>query len=127
MKKLGNDWSIVQTVVIVDNYDKLNYDLTPIQWYEWSVTGYLIKREYAKYLIERTYLSDTEIFLDLPYGNIVTVPALPEELIYRHGIFYNKSFAYPLSIPLFVEKEKYNSNRYHRNSTKHVMDHYMNQ
>lgn len=106
MNELGSKWSIVQTVIISQNPENIDFNLSKKETNEWSITGNLIKRDYCKYLLDQYYIDHTNYNLSLPdYENII--PLVPEDLIYRPHFLYNSNFYYPLSKPLFTENNKF--------------------
>ena len=114
IKDLGNFWTIIQLSIISNN--DIIFKLSPKKKLEMSTTGYLIKRDYVKYLISENYnfnLNNTEI-------------NLPEDVIYKYDESYLSSFFYPLSKPLFSKKEKYNSKIYKYGSADSIINHYKN-
>ena len=85
-----------------------------------STTGYLIKRDYVKYLISENYNLKNFNF------NFNTEINLPEDIIYKYDESYLSSFFYPLSKPLFSKKEKYNSKIYKYGSNDSIINYYKN-
>ena len=127
MTKLDSNWSIVQTVVICENTDQINFNLSHKICDHYSVTGYLIKRDYCKYIIDQHYVDDTTYNLNLSYNDNSTVQAvIPEDLLFRQDELYNDKYFYPLSIPLFVEKNNFTTEVSHIKSNNFINEFYCN-
>lgn len=119
MSKLGNEWSIVQTVTLSDNLQNISFSLVPKVTNQWGMTGYLLKRNYAKYIIDTHILSENYFDISLNYNDLLnTNPVLPEDLLYKQDELYNPKYFYPLSISIFNEKDSSNS-IIHTNSSKY--------
>ena len=97
IEQLPNDWEIVQLLTIRKDYLDLN--VRKRIWNDWSATAYVIKREYAKKIID-TYCVDDKFVLELlpPNNNI---QPLIENILFVPGNCY--------TVPLFVENTKFNS------------------
>lgn len=95
-KNLPNDWNCVQLVV------KLQHPCDAYEFhyrtdFEWSAAGYLIKREYVKYLLDNYHPKPKVFILDIKETNIV--PTVEQVLFLNQP--YNKGV---YSFPLFVEE-----------------------
>lgn len=91
IKELPEDWECVQLVVINDDINSLN--CSKRKWNDWSVTAYILKRNFAKKIINHYCIGDT-YKLELPEPNSEIQP-LMENLLYTVGQTY--------TLPLFVE------------------------
>lgn len=90
---IPNDWNCLQLALIKENKENASLELKERQWFDdWSVTAYLIKREYAKELIARFY-KDEEFTLYLKYDELYPIV---ENVIYSGGRVY--------TFPLFIER-----------------------
>jgi len=97
------DWQCIQLAVVKKEKEKVSFQVKKRDWDDWSVTAYLIKREYAKYLIDRFYKDDTfTLFL-----KDTRLQPLVENIIYHEGITY--------TFPLFIENLKTTTTRLTRN------------
>lgn len=89
MEGLPSDWDCIQLTCIKENlYD---VKLRKREWNDWSVTAYLITREYAKRLIDE-YNKDEKFTLEIKDTNLLPIT---ENIIYLLGKTY--------VIPLFAE------------------------
>ena len=124
MNELDSKWSIVQTVIISAYPSNLDFNLSNKEQQEWSITGNLIKRDYCKYLLDQHYIDDTNYNLSIQDYEKVAIPLVPEDLVYRQGFLHNSNFYYPLSKPLFIEKNKFQKDGLHINSNSYIENYY---
>jgi GT2 family glycosyltransferase/GR25 family glycosyltransferase involved in LPS biosynthesis len=95
---LPNDWECIQLLYLKDNGIIKDNKLKKREWNNWSVTCYILKRDYAKKIID-TYIKDGAYHLELK--NSGTQPLIENVLFTDLGEVY--------SIALFVENPKYDS------------------
>jgi len=93
---LPSDWDSVQLLTIREDFG--DFKLRERQWNDWSVTAYILKREYAKKLID-TYIQGDTYCLDIPNTDIM--PLIENIIFTTLGKTY--------TIPLFVEETNFNS------------------
>jgi GR25 family glycosyltransferase involved in LPS biosynthesis len=98
VKKLPNDWECVQLLYLKDKGNIESNILKEREWNDWSVTCYILTREYAKKIIDR-YIKNNSFHLEL--ANLNTQPLIENILFTDIGKVY--------SIALFVENNKYES------------------
>jgi len=92
---LPEDWGCVQMLPIRGDFEDIK--IRDRYWDDWSVTAYIIKRDYAKYIID-TYIVDGTYHLELDNG----VQPLIENILYTNaGKVY--------TIPMFVEDVRFTS------------------
>lgn len=96
--KLPSDWECVQLLYLKDDGKIDNVHLKQREWNDWSVTCYILKRSYAKKIIN-SYIKNNSFHLEL--AEIDTQPLIENILFTGLGNVY--------SIALFVENTKYNS------------------
>jgi len=89
--KLPEDWECVQLTYLREGGDIPSLELKPREWNDWSVTAYIINREYAKKIID-SYCDGSAYKLELKDSDVMP---LVETLFYSLGKVY--------SVPLFVE------------------------
>jgi len=93
---LPNDWDIVQLLTIREDFG--DFKLRERYWNDWGATAYILKRGYAKKLID-TYVKDNEYFLEVPNSDVM--PLIENILFTSLGKCY--------TVPLFVEEIKFES------------------
>ena len=93
---LPPDWDVVQLLTIRKDFG--DFKLRERYWDDWSVTAYIVKRDYAKRLIDN-YIKEDTYHLEIP--NSDTMPLIENILFTSLGKCY--------TIPLFVEDTKFNS------------------
>lgn len=97
MNSLPQDWSLVQLLIIRDEFD--TFELRDRYWNDWATsTAYIIKRDHAKYIIDTYCVGDT-YHLEIP--GVEVMPLGENILTSGHGRVY--------AIPLFVEDVNFNS------------------
>jgi predicted O-methyltransferase YrrM len=96
INNLPKDWDVVQLLTIRENFD--TFKLRERYWNDWSVTAYILKRDYAKRLIEN-YIKDDTYCLEIPNSDIMP---LIENIVFT-------SLGKCYTIPLFVENINFNS------------------
>jgi hypothetical protein len=90
IENLPEDWGCIQMLPIRGDYGDIK--IRDRYWDDWSVTAYIIKREYAKYIIDN-YIVDGTYHLELRDAE---VQPLIENILYTSaGKVY--------TIPMFVE------------------------
>jgi FkbM family methyltransferase len=102
---LPQDWECVQLSCIRDFFDNITIKLRPRLNNDWGCQAYLIKRQYAKKLIDKYYISDHHLHLEIWNAKIQVNPGeycvydlfpIIENVLFEGiGIVYN--------MPLFVE------------------------
>ena len=68
IKDLPNDWDVVQLVSIREDFG--DFKIRERYWDDWSATAYILKRTYAKKLID-TYIKDDVYFLEVPNSEVM--------------------------------------------------------
>lgn len=96
INSLPDDWDSVQLLTIREDFG--DFKLRERQWNDWAVTAYIVKREYAKRLID-TYIQGDTYCLDIPNADIM--PLIENIIFTTLGKTY--------TIPLFVEETNFNS------------------
>jgi hypothetical protein len=96
IKNLPNDWQCVQLMCIRGEFDDIK--LRSRYWDDWSATAYILKRTYAKVLID-SYIKEESYHLEL---SDVEVMPLIENILFAST---NKCY----TIPLFVENIDFKS------------------
>jgi GR25 family glycosyltransferase involved in LPS biosynthesis len=96
VNNLPNDWDVVQLLTIRNDFD--TFDLRERYWNDWSATAYILKREYAKKLID-TYIQEDSYHLEVPNSEVM--PLIENILFTTLGKAY--------TIPLFVEEIEFDS------------------
>lgn len=91
MEILPKNFDCIQLVVVNEKNTQTFFRVKERYWNDWSVTGYLITRKYAKHLID-TFYKDDIFTLNLSHSNIIPIT---ENIIYSEGITY--------TFPLFIE------------------------
>jgi len=95
VESLPNDWDCIQLLTIRDTFNDFNLRMR--EWNDWGATAYLIKKEYAKTIVNE-YTRGQEYILELPIAGLMP---LVENLLFLLGKVY--------TIPLFVEEVNYES------------------
>jgi len=93
---IPDDADCVQLFAIRGEYD--TFELRERYWDDWGASAYIVRREYAKRLID-TYIRDDGYCLEIP--NQTTMPLIENILFASLGKCY--------TIPLFVEEVKFQS------------------
>lgn len=96
LDSLPEDWNAVQLLTVRKDFD--TFELRERQWNDWAVTAYIIKRDYAKKLID-TYIQGNAYCLDIPNTDIM--PLIENIIFTTLGKTY--------TIPLFVEETNFQS------------------
>lgn len=96
IENLPDDWGCIQLTTIRDNIGDIH--LRERYWDDWSVTAYIMKRSYAKEIIDR-YIVGDEYHLD-----IIDSDAMP---LIENILFSGIGKVY--TIPLFVENVEFAS------------------
>jgi len=91
VQSLPSDWECIQLLTI--RKDNLSLKCRDRLWNDWGATAYLLKRSYAKKIID-SYIKDNNYFLQLPEPNSNVQPLI-ENLLFTIGKTY--------SVSLFVE------------------------
>lgn len=94
--KLPSDWDVVQLLTIRNDFD--TFELRERYWNDWSATAYIIKREYAKRIID-TYIREDTYHLEVPNSDVM--PLIENILFTVLGKAY--------TIPLFIEENDFES------------------
>lgn len=99
VSSLPEDWDCVQLLLVRDEITNIKF--RERYWDDWSATAYIVKREYAKKLID-TYHPNDEFYLDIPEtSRYAHLQPIIENVLYSFGNVY--------AFPLFVEEvEKFN-------------------
>jgi hypothetical protein len=92
IEALPEDWDCVQLTCVREDNNQVTF--REREWDDWSVTAYILTREYAQRLLEN-YYNGKEFNLDIQGTNLVPIV---ENIIYSLGKTY--------AIPLFVENPK---------------------
>jgi len=95
ISQLPEDWECVQLLTIRDDFEGI--ELRERYWNDWGATAYILKRSYAKKIID-TYIKDT-YHLEIPNQEIM--PLIENILFTSLGQVY--------TIPLFVENIEFDS------------------
>ena len=93
---LPSDWDVVQLLTIRDDFG--NFKLRERYWDDWSATAYILKRDYAKKVID-TYIKGDTYCLEIPNSSVM--PLIENILFTTLGRAY--------AIPLFVENIDFES------------------
>ena len=96
IKDLPNDWDVVQLLTIRENFG--DFKIRERHWDDWSATAYILKRSYAKKLID-TYIKGDTYFLEVPNSDVM--PLIENILFTTLGKCY--------TVPLFTEEVKFES------------------
>jgi GR25 family glycosyltransferase involved in LPS biosynthesis len=96
VNKLPSDWDVVQLLTIRNDFD--TFELRERYWNDWSATAYIIKRDYAKRLIDNYILEDT-YHLEVPNSDVM--PLIENILFTVLGKAY--------TIPLLIEEIEFDS------------------
>jgi len=97
VKTLPDDWDCVQLLTIRNN--GLSLDIRERLWDDWGATAYILKRDYAKKIIE-TFCKNGKYLLELPEPSSNIQPLI-ENLLFTIGKTY--------TIPLFIENTQFES------------------
>lgn len=95
IEKIPEDAKIVQLVIIKDGC--IDFNIHKRIWDDWSVTAYILTRDYAKIIIDQYCLGENQFHLELPEGPKNILIPLPENVLFE--TISNVTY----SIPLFVE------------------------
>ena len=110
MDKVPKDAVGVQMLVITKNFETFDLRKRKSPWYndDFGATAYILKRNYAKKIIDKYCVSDSEFKVELYYPPFDSIfYPLVESSIFgliskeEDGMFYGFDFFY--TIPLFVE------------------------
>ena len=96
IKNLPGDWDVVQLLTI--RHDFGDFKLRERYWDDWSATAYILKRDYAKRIID-TYIKEDSYHLEIPNSSVM--PLIENILFTTLGKSY--------TVPLFVEEIKFQS------------------
>lgn len=103
INSLPENWKVIQLSLIKDNITNDDMKLNQRVWWNWSAGCYLIKRDYAKELIEHFY-QNNKYFLSIK-GDDASIPCI------EHCLFLMAAWdAYTL--PLFYENINFASTFY---------------
>jgi len=91
---IPNDWECVQLLFLKDNGNIKSLNLRLREWNDWGVTAYILKRDYAKKIVNSYCRQDT-FCLELPEPNTDIQPLIENILFTNHGQVY--------ACPMFVE------------------------
>jgi hypothetical protein len=94
MDNLPSDWQCVQLMSIKENLSEVK--LRKREWDDWSVTAYIITREYAKKIIDAYCIGENEYDFTIQRADIMPII---ENLIYDLDTTY--------CIPLFAENTSF--------------------
>ena len=97
VESIPDDADCVQLLRLRENGSYSDFRIRKREWNDWSVTAYIITREYAKKIIDEHCIGN-EYHLDLKGQSCMP---LVEYIIFNHGITY--------SVPLFVEDSRFKS------------------
>lgn len=109
IKELPTNWDCIQLCRIRENGNDLEFRKR--LWDDWSVTAYLITRNYVKKLLEQYYIDDSNFSLEIPNTNLMPII---ENLIYTSSNVY--------SFPLFIEKIEAGKSNNHSKSSEIVLN-----
>jgi len=122
VESLPQDWECVQLSCIRESFDNLEIKTRLRLNSDWGCQAYLIKREYAKKLISKYYISDTHFNLDnfnakiqVSPGEYTTYDLFPivENILFEGaGVVYN--------MPLFIEDINTNTSFSQSNDQIHI-------
>lgn len=93
---LPSDWEVVQLLTIRNDFNL--FELRERYWDDWGATAYIVKRDYAKKIID-TYIKGDIYHLEVP--NLEVMPLIENILFTQLGKSY--------TIPLFVENTEFDS------------------
>jgi hypothetical protein len=96
IKNLPEDWGCVQMLCIRGEFDDVK--IRDRIWDDWAATAYILKRDYAKYLIDN-YIVDGTYHLELKDAEVM--PLIENILFTSAGKVY--------TIPMFVEDVSFTS------------------
>jgi FkbM family methyltransferase len=103
ISSLPENWKAIQLSLIKDGITQDDMKLNQRVWWNWSAGSYLIKRNYAKELIEHFYQNE-KFYLKIK-GEDNTIPCI-EHCLFALGI------GYVYTIPLFYENINFVSTFY---------------
>lgn len=127
MSVTPKDFDCLQLVVVKENNNELVINFKERYWNDWSVTGYILTRKYAKHLIDLFYKNEN-FTLNLTNKDLMPIV---ENVIYSEG----KTYTFPLFIEnsdaitttfkrnfnnVNLELRQYNQN-YHNDSSKYLL------
>jgi hypothetical protein len=96
MNSLPDDWDAVQLLTIRENFD--TFSIRERYWDDWSVTAYILNKDYAKKIID-TYIIGDAYNLEIPNSSVMP---LIENIIFT-------TFAKSYTVPIFVEDVDFKS------------------
>jgi FkbM family methyltransferase len=112
---LPNDWEVVQLLVVRDDF-KNKFEFRSRIWDDWALAAYIIRRDYAKKLVDRYYV-DGKFILNVSKDEYALQP-IGENIIYTPS---NHCY----SVPLFVEEVyKFNTTLIDENNFNGTKDGY---
>jgi len=97
MNTLPDDAECVQLLTIRDDFD--TFELRERYWNDWGATAYILKRDYAKKILDHYTTFKGEFNLEIPNSDI--------QPLVENILFTNIGKVY--TIPLFVEENKFES------------------
>jgi len=100
MESLPNDWECVQLTWVRPNQTKV--ELRERMWDDWNAAAYLMRREYARKILDNYYLNENEFNLEIKDTNLI--PIVENILFSNIGVVYN--------IPIFLEEVKNTKSTY---------------
>jgi hypothetical protein len=95
IENVPKDYDCIQLLTIRKNFD--TFTIRERYWDDWAATAYIIRREYAKKIID-TYIKEDTFNLEIP--NVEVMPLI-ENILFTIGKTY--------TIPLFVENTEFDS------------------
>ena len=96
ISNLPSDWDIIQLLTIRNDF--VDFQIRERYWNDWGATAYIIKRDYAKKLID-TYIKEKSYHLEIPNSSVM--PLVENILFATLGKIY--------TVPLFIEDITFNS------------------
>lgn len=97
IQTLPKDWDVIQLAVIRDEFSPHHFTFRKRDWNDWSLTAYIIKRDYAKRLIYK----HSSVPLSFGYKFDVEINGTKLQPIGENIIYLQTENAY--AVPLFVE------------------------
>lgn len=113
IQHLPQDWDVVQLGVVRNKFEPRHFQFRKREWNDWSLTAYIIKRDYAHKLIQK------HSFVPPTYGYKFEVEVNETKLqpIGENIIYSQTENAY--TVPLFVEEvNKFNTTLIQDDGTK---------